>query len=182
VVSAAVSLLLGAIYVLSAWPRLAGPVATPVLLAYGALYTPLPAAQWPRVVTTWFVHVDPIHLIGNLAAWAAAWLPWPQRRLERPAVRLLSVVGCGLGASVASLLWYGPRAVVSVGPSGALLGLLVVALLQRGRAPRARLVWLLAATALLLGGILSGGDTAAHIGGAACGLAIGLLSRATSAE
>ena len=166
-----------AVYAAAAWPRLGGPLSAPVLMAYGALPTPLPAGQWPRLLTTWLVHVDPLHLAGNLAAWCAAWLPWPEPRWNRAASRLAVLGGCGLGASLASLLWYGQQAVISAGPSGALLGLLGFALLQRRAAPIARVSWLLAAAALLIGGALTGGDTAAHLGGAITGLGLGLLSR-----
>jgi rhomboid protease GluP len=121
-----------------------------------------------------------VHLGGNLLAWAAAWLPRPERRLGGAAAQLLLLGGCGLCASLASLLYYGQRLVVSSGPSGALLGVLVAALFQRGAAWAVRAAWLLAAVGLLAGGVLTGGDTAAHIGGAAAGLYIGLLFRATA--
>lgn len=164
------------VYAALAWPRLAGPVPTAVLLAHGALYTPMlqPAAQWPRLFTTWLLHVDALHLCGNLLAWAVVWLP----ASPRPGRRLAGFVLCGLGASLVSLWWYGRAAVVSVGPSGALLGLLVAGLWQRGRGGPARLLALLAALALLLGGVWTGGDSAAHAGGAACGLLLGGWRRA----
>jgi rhomboid protease GluP len=162
-----------AVYAAAAWPRLGAPLSAPALLAYGALYTPLPAAQWPRLFTTWLVHVDPLHLLGNLAAWLVSGLPFAAPRRDRAVSRLVALGTCGLGASLASVLFYGQRPVISAGPSGALLGLLVVALVQGPAARRVRAAWLLFATALLVGGALSGGDTAAHAGGALTGLGLG---------
>ena len=173
-----VALAFCAVYAAAAWPRLAGPLAAPALLAYGALYTPLPAAEWPRLLTTWFVHVDPLHLLGNLVAWLLCGLPWFPARAPRLGFRVVAVFVCGLGASLTSVLWYGKQPVISAGPSGMLLGLLVVALLQRQPAAGRRVVWLLTAATLFLGGALTGGDSAAHLGGAATGLGLGLLGRA----
>ena len=47
-----------AVYAAAAWPQLREPLSVPQLLAYGALPVPLPAAQWPRLFSTWFIHVD----------------------------------------------------------------------------------------------------------------------------
>ena len=106
-----------------------------------------------------------------------AWLPWPGAR-RGALFRLVAFCGCGLGASLAVLLWYGQHPTLSAGPSGALLGLLLVALVQRGTAPRQRTVYVLVALSLLIGGALTGGDTAAHLGGAAAGLTLSLCERA----
>lgn len=180
---AAVALAWCLIYAVAAWPQLGGPLPARVLLQYGALPVPLAAAQGLRLVTTWLVHVDPVHLAGNLAAWFVAWLPWPEPRRDAARWRFLALGVCGLAASLASVLELGParavdgRGIVSAGPSGALLGVLIVAALQRGRAGGRRVLWLLAAAALLAGGALTGGDTAAHLGGALAGLGLGLALR-----
>lgn len=168
-----------AVYAAAAWPALRGPLPAPVLLKYGALPVPLSLAQGPRLVTTWLVHVDLLHLAGNLAAWFLAWLPWPDPRRDAARWRLVALCVCGIWASGASVLHSGAasRAVVSAGPSGAILGVLIVAALQRGRARKRRALWLGAAAALLAGGALTGGDTAAHLGGALAGLGLGLLLR-----
>lgn len=168
----------GALYVAAAWPRLGGPLGAPQLLALGALPVPLPAGQWPRLFSTWFIHVDPLHLAGNLAAWTIFWLPWPQSSRGGVLPRLGMLCVCGLGASLAAILFPGTQLIVSAGPSGALLGGLVVAALQRGGLPAYRAAWLLAAAALFFGGVLTGGDTVAHLGGALMGLGLGLAQRA----
>lgn len=182
----AVAMLAGAalfcvVYAVAAWPQLGGPLSVPQLLAYGALREPLPAAQWPRLFSTWFIHVDLLHLAGNLAAWGTVWLPWPQS--PRGGVwRRLWVFGiCGFGASVATVLSSGPatgdQLTVSAGPSGALMGMAVVAMLQRGGVFWHQAIWLLTAAALVFGGVLTGGDTAAHLGGGLTGLGLGWALR-----
>ncbi len=170
------------VYVTAAWPRLAGPLPVVVLLGYGALPVPLPAGQGWRLFTTWLVHVDALHLVGNLGAWGAAGLPWPGPRGRRLAHLLTAFVCCGLGASLTVLLYYGRQPTISAGPSGALLGLVVVPLVQRGQAPRSRAVWLVTSAALIIGGVVTGGDSAAHLGGALTGIALGLLWRASEAR
>jgi membrane associated rhomboid family serine protease len=177
-VAVLVAMVWAAVYVTAAWPHLGGPLPVTVLLTYGALPTPLSPEQWPRVFTTWLLHIDPLHLMGNLAAWSAAWLPGPALRHRSAFYRLAVFIGCGLGASLTVLLGYGRQPTISVGPSGALLGLLVALLLQRGVLAWVRAVWLLVGIALLVGGALTGGDTAAHLGGAVTGLGLGLLVRA----
>lgn len=171
----AVAALWGAVYVAAAWPRLRGPLTVKVLLEYGALPVPLPAGQWPRLFSTWLVHVDWLHLVGNVAAWGMIWLPWPQR--DAVGWRLGLFVACGLGASLASVCVSGPAAQVSAGPSGAIVGVLIAAAVERGPVGWYRGIFILAAAALLLGGALTGGDSAAHAGGALSGLLLGLLLR-----
>ena len=166
-----------AVYAAAAWPQLRGPLSAPRLLAYGALPVPLPVAQWPRLFSTWFIHVDLLHLAGNLAAWMTLWLPWPQSPRGGMQRRLGVFFVCGLGASLATILVPDKQPIVSAGPSGALLGMAVVALLQRGSSFLPRAIWLLTAAALFFGGVLTGGDTAAHLGGGLTGLGLGALLR-----
>lgn len=165
------------IYAAAAWPQLRGPLAAPQLLAYGALPVPLPAAQWPRLFSTWFIHVEPLHLAGNLAAWMTLWLPWPQSPRGGVRRRLAVFCVCGLGASLATIFVPAKQLIVSAGPSGALLGMAVVALLQRDGVFWHRVIWLLTAAALFFGGVITGGDTAAHLGGGLTGLGLGALLR-----
>lgn len=166
-----------AVYAAAAWPQLRGPLLAPQLLAYGALPVPLPAAQWPRLFSTWFIHVDLLHLAGNLAAWMVLWLPWPQSPRGGVRRRLWVFCVCGLFASLATILSPDKRPAVSAGPSGALMGMVVVALLQRGGVAWHRVIWLLTAAALFFGGVLTGGDTAAHLGGGLTGLGLGFALR-----
>jgi hypothetical protein len=136
------------------------------LIGLGALVVPLPAGgrALVRLASTWFVHVDSLHLLGSELALLALAVLWPRRVRSL----LVSLVGCGLAASAAALYGYAGRSVVSAGPSGALLGAAVVgAVLQRGWR---RLGCVAVGAALLLGPGLR--DDAAHLGGAAAGLGL----------
>lgn len=137
----------------------------PVLLALGALPSPLGDRSLMRLASTWLLHVDPLHLVGSVLALSVLAILWPARRR----FLLLALIGCGLGGSIATLLGYGDRPVVSAGPSAALLG----AALLGASLPQAawrRVGLLLTGGALLLGPGLS--DHAAHAGGALAGAAL----------
>lgn len=134
----------------------------PVLLALGALPSPLGGRSPLRLASTWLVHVDALHLSGSVLALSVLAVLWPARRRGL----LLALIGCGLGGSMATLLGYGGRLVVSAGPSAALLGAALLGAALPQRAWR-RAVLLLTGGALLLGPGL--GDHAAHAGGALTG-------------
>lgn len=141
------------------------------LLGLGALRVPLPAGELARLASTWLVHVDSLHLLGSELGLLGLAVLWPGRARGLGLVLL----GSGLMASVATVLGYAGRSVVSAGPSGALLGAAVVgAALQRGWR---RLGIALIGAALLLGPGLR--DDAAHLGGAAAGLGLALGLRLT---
>lgn len=133
-----------------------------VLLALGALPSPLENRSPLRLASTWLVHVDPLHLAGSVLALSVLAILWPGRRRWL----LLALLGCGLGGSIATLLGYGDRPVVSAGPSAALLGAAVLGASLPQAAWR-RAVLLITGGALLLGPGL--GDHAAHAGGAVAG-------------
>lgn len=85
----------------------------------GALSLPLQnRLDWLRIFTMWLVHVDLIHLLGNVSA--MCWLAWcwPQKR---------SLIGPFLGGIVAaggaSWLAYHQAATLCCGGSGVLLAL-----------------------------------------------------------
>ena len=136
------------------------------LLGLGALRVPLPAGELARLASTWLVHVDSLHLLGSELALLGLAVLWPGRARGLGA----ALLGSGLVASTATVIGYAGRSVVSAGPSGALLGAAVAgAVLQRG--------WRRLGCALLGGALLLGPglrDDAAHLGGAAAGLALGL--------
>lgn len=136
-----------------------------VLLALGALPSPLGARSPLRLASTWLVHVDPLHLTGSVLALLLLAVLWPVRRRWL----LLALVACGLCGSIATLLGYGDHPVVSAGPSAALLGASLLGASLPQVAWR-RAVLLLTGGALLLGPGLS--DHAAHAGGALAGAAL----------
>lgn len=143
----------------------------------------LDQGQWSRVFSAGLLHASALHLLGNtLALFGAGCL------LERlgGAGWLLAVFGLSLlGGSAASLLSQ-PPGVVSVGASGAIMGVIGAALLvssarlpfgkERSSAQVQLLYWLLPAL-IPLSGARGGGkvDLAAHLGGALVGLLLGAL-------
>jgi hypothetical protein len=138
-------------------------------------------AQWWRLLTCLFLHFGVFHIGVNM------WILWNVGRLVE---RLFGTVGfallyflSGLLASIASLL-FNPS-VVSAGASGAVFGvfggLSGFVLLRRDAVPRAMLVRLCSSVFVLLGlniifGLMMTGiDTAAHMGGLVSGVLFGLV-------
>jgi len=154
------------------------------LIAFGALQRDLVLGygQWYRVASATLLHGSPLHLFFNgLALYFGGLL------LERWIGRawLVAVFGLSaLGGSAASLLLNPPRT-VSVGASGAILGLFGAALAVTFRIPyggartwaQSAVVRVLLPSLIPLFAFGSGPriDYAAHLGGAVVGLAIGLF-------
>jgi rhomboid protease GluP len=149
----------------------------------GALYRPLLSdpAEWYRLVSAGLLHGGPLHLALNLVA-----LVMGGRFLEplvgRAWFLVLFTVSLVCG-SLASLLLNGAAA-VSVGASGAIMGLLAAAFALTFRLPHGAarthaqvglVYWLVPALVPL---VRVGGhkvDVGAHLGGALAGFALGAL-------
>ncbi|HYO13813.1 MAG TPA: rhomboid family intramembrane serine protease [Thermoanaerobaculia bacterium] len=148
----------------------------------GANYAPAVAGgQYWRLVTSMFLHGGILHLALN--GWALYQLGG-LFEIWLGSVRLLVVYfASGIAGSIASVLWTeGP----SVGASGAifgLLGALIAFLLRRHEAltPGAKsllmqlVMW--AVINVFFGFSTPGIDNAAHLGGCAAGLLLGLVLR-----
>ena len=168
---------------LAAAPRTVTGEVHPValLLAGAKVDTLVREGQGWRLVASVFLHADAVHLaincIGgyflamfaaNVFGWARAWVGY---------------LACGVAGAVASTLWSPDP---SVGASGAVYGLLgalgAFVLVQRRRLPpRLRLAlgagtvaWLAASIAYGFGAAHV--DNAAHAGGLAAGVVLGLLA------
>lgn len=151
------------------------------LVEWGANYGPLINVQPWRLVTSAFVHAGLLHVSLNMfALWSSGHIV---ERLYGPRWFLLLYILCGLGASLVGL-WLHPK-IVSVGASGAIVGVygcLLAFMLHpcealSDQARGTQLKSLLAFFAyLIIAGIGDGAiDTAAHVGGAIIGFAIGSL-------
>ena len=139
------------------------------------------AGEWWRLVTSMFLHVGIVHIALNM--WCLWSLGALAERLYGPwmfaAVYLIS----GVGGSLASVAWrpYG----VSAGASGAIFGLAgaLIASYKLGEfsAPSGavsgtfRSILAFAGYNLVLGGMSSSTDNAAHIGGLVTGALLGAL-------
>jgi rhomboid protease GluP len=177
----ATTLLLAAILAGFALEFLTGGV-TGTLSQAGANYAPaVSQGQYWRLVTSMFLHGGLLHLALN--GWALYQLGG-LFEIWLGSVRLLAVfLLSGIAGSIASVLWtVGP----SVGASGAifgLLGALIAFLLRRHQAltPGAKsllmqlVMW--AAINVFFGFNTPGIDNAAHLGGFAAGLLVGLVLR-----
>jgi membrane associated rhomboid family serine protease len=154
-------------------------VRTEDLIDWGGNYGPrLDGLGLLRLVTSQFVHNGVMHLVNNMYGLVIVGL------FLAPAIGNWQMIGCyllcGLGGSVAGALAH-PR-IVSVGASGAILGLmgiaLTLALLRDSRIASVRpaLVTNLAifsAFTLVMGSLATGIDNAAHLGGFAAGAVVG---------
>jgi rhomboid protease GluP len=165
-----------------------GSTSHETLVALGANYAPLliQEGQWWRLLTSMFLHIGALHLFLN--GYALYQLGNLYERWTGSARFTGVYFATGLAGSLASTLFHGllGQPVISAGASGAIFGLLgaVIALLARRRdrltdSARALLrqlaFWaglniLLAFTGMPL-------DNAAHLGGFACGLALGFVIR-----
>ena len=152
------------------------------LLLWGGDYGPLTlGGQYWRVLTCLFVHLNILHLAGNLL------LLW---RLGKPLDRILNrkrhliiYLFTGAASSLISLAWH-PTS-LKLGSSGAIFGqagvliaLLAFAKLHLPRRQTLGIVfWIVLMTpfGLILGHFDKTTDYAAHLGGLVSGLAIGIL-------
>ena len=151
-------------------------------IQWGANVGPLTlSGEWWRLLTCVFVHGGLLHIAFNM------WCLWDLGALSESlygrwtfgAIYLL----CGLGASLASIIWN--VHVLSVGASGAIFGLAgaLIAAFKLGEfsVPRAALAGTLRSLMVFVGfnlifGAASGGtDNGAHVGGLITGLILGAL-------
>jgi membrane associated rhomboid family serine protease/Flp pilus assembly protein TadD len=136
--------------------------------------------QWWRIVTAAFVHIGAAHLIMNM------WALWVLGTLAEAVLGTYLYVGiyfvCAIAGSLASLYWN--PGLAGAGASGAIMGILgaEVSVLKFARLPLPKEVLRSTLRSLVQGavltlviGLLPRIDNAAHVGGLACGLFIGLL-------
>jgi rhomboid protease GluP len=150
------------------------------LLAWGANYRPsLHGLGLFRLISSQFIHGSILHLLNNMYALIFAGIALA------PITRNAGLIACyllaGLGASVASAVVH--PATVSVGASGSIFGLFGILLtllaLRDERVAQMRSfilvnVLIFVGLNLLLGSISMGIDNAAHLGGLATGILLGL--------
>ena len=149
------------------------------LFSWGSNFGPVVhAGQYWRLFTSLFVHAGLEHLLLNLAALYVAGL-FLEPLIGRWSF-LLAFLLTGWVASTTSIWWH--TNTVSVGASGGVFGLygVLLALLVTGVAGRQQRANLLGSVILfvvinLLYGLKEGVDNAAHMGGLASGLSLGLL-------
>jgi rhomboid protease GluP len=153
---------------------------TSQLLAWGANYRPsLHGLGLFRLISSQFIHGSILHLLNNMYALIFAGIAFA------PITRKVGLIACyllaGLGGSVASAVVH--PATVSVGASGSIFGLFGVLLtllaLRDERIAQMRSfilvnVLIFVGLNLLLGSISTGIDNAAHLGGLATGILLGL--------
>jgi rhomboid protease GluP len=152
------------------------------LQALGGLWAPQVAdGEWYRLITAAFLHTGILHLLLNgVALWMAGVVL--ERTFGRTWLVGLFVLGA-LGGSAASCL-LNPSTMLSVGASGAIMGLLAAALVSSFRLPddSARLDMQMTLGRVLVPSLIplalhgSGPiDYAAHLGGAIVGLLVGVV-------
>lgn len=152
------------------------------LYRFGSLFSPaIEAGEWWRVSTSTFLHGGLLHLIFNVTSlWTVAVFLEDVLGAKKTLALYLALGAC---ASLASLAWHtqlGPGVANSVGASGAICGLIGVAIgfavrkRNAARHERGRYVWW-AVWIVILG--FSGWriDNAAHLGGLVAGFAAGLV-------
>lgn len=150
----------------------------PTLVAFGALdRAHFVDGEWWRLLTCAFLHGSFVHLLSNSVALLMAG-SLIESLAGRAWMLALFVLGA-VGGSVLSLA-INPSRVVSVGASGAVMGMMAAALVLSLRLPhgpaRTRLMVTLGYILVLsLVPLFSQIDYAAHIGGALTGAAIGGL-------
>jgi len=149
------------------------------LISWGGNYGPkLEGLGLLRLFTTQFVHSGLMHLVNNMYGLVIVGL------FLAPAIGNWQMIGCyllcGLGGSVAGALVH-PK-IVSVGASGAILGLMGIVLTMaqlrdsRIAAMRPALgtnLAIFSAFTLVMGSLSTGIDNAAHLGGFAAGVLVG---------
>jgi membrane associated rhomboid family serine protease len=149
------------------------------LLAVGGNYRPLVLeGQWWRLITNIFIHGGMLHLAYNMIALTIIGV-FLERLIGSVKLGIVYLI-TGVFASLCSILWH--DATVSVGASGAILGLAgfyVVYLLSK-TVHRKNNKDLLVLVSVFIGvnllmGLTEGIDNAAHIGGLISGLILGLF-------
>jgi rhomboid protease GluP len=160
---------------LNAAPSMGG-IDNQVLIRLGAKYGPyMVAGQWWRLVTAVFLHAGLFHIVMNL--WCLFDLGPAVESLFSTTKFIVFYLVAGIVGFILSFLW--SPFVVSIGASGAILGLigvLIGASFHHGglgrdmRSPLWR--WIIY---ILIFGYFFRGDNAAHIGGACAGFLFGYL-------
>lgn len=158
------------------------------LIALGGLHRPLVVEQgeWHRLFTAAFLHGSLIHLVLNgLALWMAGVVL--EHLLGRAWLLALFFAGA-IGGSLLSLA-LNPAEIVSVGASGAIMGLLAAASIASFRFPSGAdrtqiqlgLLRILVPSLIPIAAVRVGDriDFAAHLGGVLVGLVLGAVLLAT---
>ncbi len=153
-----------------------------VMIELGSNYTPLTlGGQWWRLLTSIFLHFGLFHLALNM--WVLYVNGGVAERIFGRARYLVIYLVSGLGGSVVSLLWH--PLVNGAGASGAIFGiigaLIAFFVSRKGGVPasvmkaqrNSMLVFVL--YNLLYGARFRSIDNAAHLGGLATGLVLGLI-------
>jgi membrane associated rhomboid family serine protease/Flp pilus assembly protein TadD len=148
------------------------------LMHWGANFGPMTlGGQWWRLFTAMFLHIGIVHIGLNM--WCLLELGLVAEQILDPVTFLAAYLVTGLAGSVLSVTWHPFD--VGAGASGAIFGLagLLIALLYVRKVPtrfsiRARSLLLFVGYNLVLG-LRPGVDNAAHVGGLAAGLALGLV-------
>ena len=151
-----------------------------ILLDWGANFYPaVVEGEWWRLLSGCFLHVNAIHLLGNLSA--LIFIGFVVEPLLGSFRFLTFYLMLCILASLASIYWR--PTLVSAGASGAifgLCGLLVVLLMTHIIGPKSRRPLLLVtlvfiAITLVSGLVISHIDNAAHVGGLLAGCTMGLF-------
>jgi len=151
------------------------------LLNWGANYRPdIHGVGVIRLFASQFVHGGLAHLWNNLIGlWLAGWF---LKLVMGNGQIIATYLICGLCGSIASVVYH--PATVSVGASGAILGMFGVLLvllafndsrLIHVRSSIFRGVAFILSLNLILGALMPGIDNAAHVGGVAAGVVLGLM-------
>lgn len=150
------------------------------LIAWGANFKPLTLdGQWWRLLTNCFLHIGVLHLAVNMYSLFSVGVLL-ENMLGR-AQYVIAYLVCGLAGSAASLWWN--EATVSAGASGAIFGMFGlfygwVTTSHRLSSAEKKAQLASAGTFLafnLFMGLSGKIDNAAHLGGLAAGIVIGLL-------
>jgi len=149
---------------------------------WGANYGPYTlSGEWLRLFTSTFIHYGIIHLAFNM------WVLWElgnlAERLFGNWIFLILYFFCGIGGSVVSV-WWNPE-VVSMGASGAVFGVVGGLIIfwydgdfsvpQSIIKKKLNSLMMFTAYNLFYGFTESGIDNAAHLGGLALGLFLGIM-------
>ncbi len=150
------------------------------LLEFGALrYQEVMDGEYWRLITSGFVHIGLIHILMNMMFLALVGY-LVESVLGRWKFLILYILTL-IGANVNSLIW--DNQAVSAGASGALFGLLgwmlAQVLIKRKTGDGSNIIYLFLIFGIggitLLVGLFNNSNNAAHLGGLAVGLLIGLL-------
>ncbi len=156
------------------------------LLEWGANFrTKVVEGEWWRLLSSVFIHGGIAHLVFNLfALYFAGMFLEPLLGKWR---LLLIYLSLGALASIASISWY--EATISIGASGAIMGLLGLCSVWywKGLFAEELNLWISISltgfiTSSFVIGLFDGVDNAAHIGGLCCGLLLGLWLRPIEAR